>query len=140
MKSSLKILAIPLVAILLASCSYQNNAKIRLIDARTSSGVDGNYSPIDVKSVFPEETQKVCLWFSWKDAAKDVKLTAHWKYVRDNIAVLDYSFIVPCEEGQGSVALTMPEGKSLPPGEYSVTLALDKRELTKLTFTVLGKQ
>jgi len=140
MKGLKYLVVAPLLVILLSSCSGQKDTKIHLLDAKIASGVDDKYMPVNITNVFPEGTQKAFLWFSWKDAAKDVKIMARWTYVRDNIPVLDYPFIIPREEGQGSVALTMPEGKALPSGLYRVTLEFDKRELTSLTFKVLGKK
>ena len=140
MKGLKNLFIVPLIIILLSSCSPQKDVKIRLLDAKMASGVNDKYVPINITHVFPEGTQKAFLWFSWKAAAKDIKIIARWTYVRDNVPVLNYPFIIPREEGQGSIALTMPESKALPAGVYRVSLELEKRELTSLTFKVLAKQ
>lgn len=140
MRGLQNLLIVPFIVILLSSCSSQKDIKIHLLDAKMAGGVDDKYTPVNITNVFPEGTQKAFLWFSWKDAAKDVKIIARWTYVRDNVPVLDYPFIIPREEGQGSIALTMPEGKALPAGLYRVSLELEKRELTSLTFKVLAKK
>ena len=129
-----------LIVLLLSSCSPQENTKICLVDARTANGVDEKYRPVNVTSVFPEGTAKVFLWFLWKDAQKNLQLVARWKYLTEDIQILDYSFVVPRREGQGSVALAMPAGKTLPPGLYRVSLELDQRELKAVSFKVEEKK
>jgi len=132
-------LIVMFAAILLSSCSVQQNAKIRLLDAKTAVSVDDKYMPVQATNVFPVGTSKVFLWFSWADARKDIKILAKWHYVTDDIPVLDYTFAIPRKTGTGSVSLSMPEGKTLPAGLYRVTLELDKQSLRSLTFKVLEK-
>jgi len=130
---------LPILAmfLILTSCSRQDAVPIRVTDIKTAAGVNDNFMPVNPMNVFPKETTKVFCWFSWKDAAKDVKLLAKWHYLTDDIPVLDYTFAIPRKEGTGSVSLSMPEGKTLPPGLYRVTLLLDKKELKSVTFKVL---
>ncbi|MFH0764366.1 MAG: hypothetical protein V1927_05130 [Candidatus Omnitrophota bacterium] len=132
-------LAVTFAVILLSSCSVQQNAKIRILDAKTSVSVDDKYMPVQVANVFPAGTSKVFLWFSWADARKDIKIMAKWRYVTDDMPVLDYAFAIPRKTGTGSVSLSMPEGKTLPAGLYRVTLELDNQSLRSLTFKVLEK-
>ena len=65
---------------------------------------------------------------------------ARWKYLSEDMPILDYTFVVPRREGQGSVALVMSEGKLLPVGLYKVTLELDQRELKSVPFRIVEKK
>ncbi|MFA4981861.1 MAG: hypothetical protein WC592_05260 [Candidatus Omnitrophota bacterium] len=106
---------------------------------KTAMGVDDKYMPVNPMNVFPDGTTRIFCWFSWKDARKDVKILARWRYVTDDISILDYTFAIPRKEGSGSVSLAMPEGKTLPPGLYRVTLNAGHRELKSLEFNISGK-
>jgi len=133
----IKYLGIVLLILLsFSSCSFFQNPKILLLDAKTAAGVDEKYQPVNAMDVFPDGTSKVYLWFSWRDAQKNLQLLAKWKYLTEDINILDYPFNVPRRKGQGSVALMMPAGKAFPQGLYQVTLYLGQRELRTVSFKV----
>jgi hypothetical protein len=124
------------VILIFSSCS-SNSPKISLLDVKMAKGVDEKLLPVDIVTTFPAGTSKVFCWFKWNSADIDIPINASWYFVTDNIHILDYSFNIPRKEGSGSVSLTMPEGKDLPPGTYRVDLKKNRRILRSLTFTVL---
>jgi hypothetical protein len=125
-----------LAAVLLSACSLQQEGKFRLTDAKIVTAVDEKLLPVKITNVFPEGTQKVSCWFQWRNAKVNTPLTASWYYTTDNIHILAYVFNLPRTEGSGSVILSMPEGKELPSGSYSINLAAGKDSLKSLTFKV----
>ena len=131
------LLAILCIATLVSSCAGKGDGvKIRIIDVKTATGIDAKYMPVNATKVFPSGTSRVFCWFSWNNAQKDLKILAKWYYLTDDLPVLDYTFTIPRKEGMGSVSLAMPEGKSLPPGLYRVSLEMDNRTLKMVTFKV----
>ncbi len=132
-------LVIFFITMVLSSCANQQTANIRILDAKTALGVDARYRPVQPMKIFPDGTSRIYCWFSWNNAKKDIKILARWYYITDDLPILDYTFTIPRKKGMGSVSLLMPEGKTLPPGLYRVTLELDKRTLKTLTFKVSEK-
>lgn len=120
----------------LSACSIKKTADISITGAATATGIDENLMPINKTNGFPKGTQKVFCWFSWKKAKKDISIVAKWHYITDDIHLLDYSFTIPRKEGTGSVSLAMPEGKTLPAGQYRVELTLGKITLKSLVFEI----
>jgi hypothetical protein len=131
------LILIPAVFIQLASCAKRAENNIHIISAKMSKGINEKYMPVDVTNIFPEGTVKVYCWFSWRDAEKNMEILAKWHYITDDIPIVEYSFAVPRREGVGSVSLSMPEGKVLPPGLYRVELMYGPRTLKSLTFKVV---
>jgi len=125
-----------LMAFILSACSLQRNATINVTDIKTATGIDKKLMPLGVTSVFPDGTQKVFCWFTWKDTKVDTTVTARWYFLTDNLHILDYNFTIPRKEGAGSVSLAMPEGKKLPVGEYKIDLSLGKQTLKSAIFKV----
>jgi len=109
---------------------------ISITDAKIVTGVDENLMPLKITDTFPAGTSKVSCWIQWKNAKINTQLLTKWHYVTDDIPVLDYTFTVPKKDGNGSVALSMPDDKPLPRGEYRVELILNKRVLRSVTFRV----
>jgi len=122
-------------ALMLPGCSFFNR-DITISDAKIVTGVDENLMPVQVTDTFPRGTSKVSCWFQWRNAKMNKQLLAKWHYVTDDVHILDYNFNIPKKDGSGSVALAMPEGKTLPVGSYKVGLYLDKRLLKSLNFKV----
>lgn len=120
----------------LSSCSFIGPTEIRITDAKTVTGVDEKLMPVHITNAFPGGTSKVVCWFQWKEAKVNVEVTAKWHYVTDDIHILDYPFRIPKKTGAGSVALSAPEGKSLPGGLYKVELAIGNRVLKSVNFTI----
>ena len=112
------------------------NREIVLTDARMVTGVNEKLMPVEVKDVFLVGTSKVSCWFKWRDAKINLPILAKWHYVTDDIHILDYKFDIPKKDGMGSVALTMPEGKTLPVGSYKIDLLSNGKLLKSLTFRV----
>jgi len=117
----------------LAGCM---NSPITLTDAKTATGIDEKLMPTKATDIFPSGTTKVFCWFQWKGAQVGTKIIARWDFVTDDIHILDYEFVIPRKEGWGSVSLSMPEGKTLPPGLYKADLLLGGRKSKSLTFKV----
>lgn len=112
------------------------NSPIEITDAKMAFEVNEKILPVRVTSAFPSDTKTVHCWFQWKNAQTDTKITASWRFTTDDIHIIDYDFVIPRKEGAGSVALSMPETKTLPTGSYRVDLLLDTRKLRSLTFKV----
>ena len=121
---------------MLCACDLGPKQKINIIDAKIAAGIDEKLMPINITNLFPKGTEKVFCWFSWKSTQVNTEIIASWRYVTDDIAILDYTFTIPRKEGQGSVALKMPEGKTLPSGVYNVDLNLGKHTLKSLKFKI----
>lgn len=124
---------------LLSACSPQKN-KIEILNAKMAKGVNEKLLPVEPAINFPFETTKIYCWFQWNNAEINTPIVASWQFVTDNIHILDYTLEIPRKEGFGSVSLTMPEGKNLPPGHYRVDLKKDKKLLKSLNFKVLEKE
>jgi hypothetical protein len=124
------------LAMALASCSLFAPEKITLTDAKIVTAVDQKLMPVKITDTFPRGTQKVSCWFAWKNSKINTQLVARWHYTTDDIHILDYDFNIPKKEGAGSVMLSMPDDKTLPPGQYRIDLALGKKILKRLTFRI----
>ena len=121
---------------ILSACAFSPGGDINITDAKTATAVDEKLMPVHITSIFPKETTKVVCWFQWKDADINTQILAKWHYVTDDIHILDYLFSIPKKTGSGSVALSVPEGKTLPAGQYKIGLVVGKRALRSLTFTI----
>ena len=119
----------------LSACSFRTQ-DIVITDAKIVNAVDENLMPIKITDIFPKDTTKVSCWIKWQDSKINAQLMAKWHYVTDDTHILDYLFTIPKKEGMGSVTLSMPEGKKLPPGMYKVDLVSDTRTLKSLTFKI----
>lgn len=124
-----------LVASMLSACSIEG-PKIRLVDAKLAMAVDKDLMPVKVTDVFPKGTSNVSCWIQWRDAEINTQVLTSWHYLTDDIHILDYSLNISKREGAGNVALSMPDGKTLPSGSYKVDIFLGKRLLKSLKFTV----
>jgi len=119
----------------LPGCSLLNR-DITLTNAKIVTGVDENLMPVKAMNIFPKGTTKVSCWFQWRNAKLNTQVVAKWHYVTDDVHILDYNFNIPKKDGNGSVILSMPEGKVLPGGSYKVGLYLGKSLLKSLDFSV----
>ena len=119
----------------LSACAFRAQ-DIILTDAKMATAVDENLMPIKITDLFPKETAKVSCWIKWRDSKINAQLLAKWHYVTDDTHILDYLFTIPKKEGMGSVTLSMPEGKKLPPGLYKVDLVSGNRVLKSLTYKI----
>ena len=129
------ILVATLLTVSLAACSLLP-PKIRLLEAKMATAVDQNLIPVKVTDSFPRDSSKACCWIKWRDARINTQILASWHYLTDDIHILDYSFNIPKKDGSGGIALTMPDGRSLPSGSYKVDLFCGKSLLRSLRFTV----
>jgi hypothetical protein len=116
-------------------CSLLNRA-IAITDAKIVTGVDEKLMPVQVTDIFPSGTTKVSCWFQWRNARINTQVLARWHYATDDVHILDFNFNIPKKDGMGSVMLSMPEGKALPRGSYSVGLYLGKKLIRSLAFKV----
>ena len=119
----------------LPGCSFLNR-DVTITDAKIATSVDENLMPVNVTDVFPKGATKISCWFQWRDAKINTQVMAKWHYVTDDVHILDYNFNIPKKSGNGSVILSMPEGKTLPSGSYKVGLYLGKALLKSLNFRV----
>ena len=138
MSRTFKLCVLMAIVCLIPSFGYADNGPIQIIDIKTAQNIDEKYQPVNPTSSFSAQTSKVFLWFKWKDGTVNSQINTQWTYLTVNIPVLDYKIMIPRHEGSGGVALSMPEGKTLPPGEYEVRLEIDKkRALKSVKFRVL---
>lgn len=130
-------LALVFLSCAVSSVGYAENTSIQIMGMKTAQNIDEKYRPINPTATFTADTSKVYCWFKWKDAEVNSQISAQWTYLTENIPILDYKIAIPRREGAGGVALSMPEGKKLPAGEYEVTLKNDKgAALRSLKFKV----
>ena len=120
----------------LSACSLFQKSDINITDAKTVTAVDEQLMPVEILSTFPKGAAKIVCWFQWKEAKVNTQLMAKWHYVTDDIHILDYPFYIPKKQGSGSVALSAPEGKSLPAGQYKIDLVAGKHILKSIAFTI----
>jgi hypothetical protein len=131
------ILSILLAVSLSVAYFYQQHKKaFRIVNSSMAAGVTDKFTPVNVTEVFPEKTRTVFCWFEWKNAKVGMEIVAKWEYLTDEIHILDYAFKIPRKRGSGSVSLTMPEGKTLPSGDYEVSLNQSNRLCKRLQFKV----
>ena len=120
----------------LSACSFFTGADIYVVDAKTVTAVDEKLMPVQITDTFPKGSSKITCWFRWKDAKVNTQIMAKWHYVTDDIHILDYPFYIPKKMGTGSVALSAPEGKELPAGEYKVQLFAGNHALKSILFKI----
>lgn len=114
---------------------YQQNIVIQ--EAKIITAADQNLLPIKITNVFPKDTSKIGTWIKWKNSKINTQLLVKWHYVTDDVPIYDYILNIPKREGIANVALSLPEGKSLPSGSYKVDILSGKKRLFKtLTFKV----
>ena len=123
-------------AAMLSSCSFGEGGKVDIVDAKIATAIDEKLMPMKVTDVFPKGTTKICCWIQWKNADINTQLVSKWHYVTDDVHIADYIMTIPKKEGMGSVTLTIPPEKNLPPGRYKVDLLLGKHLLKSLSFRV----
>ncbi len=125
-----------LFAFSLSACSWLGSRYLNITDAKMATAVDERLMPVQIMDKFPKGTSKVVCWFQWKDAKLNTKVVARWHYVTDDIHILDYTFYIPKKTGAGSVTLSAPEGKTLPVGQYKITLSAENHNLKSLNFGI----
>ena len=135
-RKNIFISALLISVFVLSSCCILPGGKVYITDAKTAMGIDKELLPIDPTGFFLKGTSKVFCWFQWKNAEINTPIIAKWHYITDDIAVLDYTFSIPRKKGEGSVSLSMPEGKALPSGLYKVELTSEGRILKALKFKI----
>ena len=124
------------IIISLSACSFFVSSDIHLVDVKTATAVDEKLMPVKITDVFPKDSSKVICWFQWNDAKVNTQVTAKWHYVTDDVHILDYPFHIPKKTGMGSVALSAPEGRPLPSGDYKVQLFEGKHLLRSAGFKI----
>lgn len=129
------ILSVAFLLFSLSACSLAGRG-MKLLDAKITATVDDKLMPVGITDVFPKGTSKVSCWIKWKDARINTPLLAKWHYVTDDIHILSYNLSIPKKEGMGSIALTMPAGRELPPGRYKVDLITGKHIIRTLPFRI----
>ena len=124
---------------LMSAVAFAEDPPIQIVDMKTALNIDDKFQPVHPTDRFAADTSKVFCWFQWKDGQINSPINAQWTYITENIRVLDYKITIPRREGAGGVAMAMPEGKTLPPGEYEVRLEYGKTLLKSIKFKVLNK-
>ena len=124
------------ITVMLSSCSLGEAGRVDIVDAKIATAIDEKLMPMKITDVFPKGTTKICCWIKWKNAGINTQIVSKWHYVTDDVHIADYIMTIPKKEGMGSVTLTIPTEKNLPPGNYKVDLMLGKYLLKSLTFRV----
>ncbi len=116
--------------------AFQAPTQVHFTNAKIATAVDENMLPVKVTNIFPAGTTQVFCWFQWQDSDVNTQIVAKWEYVTDRIHILDYAFSIPRRKGMGSISLSMPEGKTLPSGEYRINLTKEDQTLKSLLFKI----
>jgi hypothetical protein len=116
--------------------AFPDKKPIQITDIKIAMGIDENLMPVKVVDSLPKDTSKVYCWFKWRNAKVNTVILTKWRFVTDDIPILDNAVVIPRREGMGSISLTMPEGKTLPPGAYRVDLTWEDKPLKSLAFKV----
>ncbi len=131
--------AFSVVALLLFS-ACQGSAAVppgfQIIEAKTCRNVDAERNPLEPMARFPEGTDQVYCWFSWKEAKPGLEVVATWYYASEDLKILSTPVKLTRIADQGVFSLRMPPGKTLPAGDYRVELTAGRRPLSTVTFTV----
>ena len=120
----------------LPGCGIFPSGKFQITEIGTSFGIDKNLKPEKKADSFPAGTSSVYCWFKWRNADINMQLVAKWRYDSENTDILDYPFVIPREDGSGSVLLAMPEGKALPAGSYRIDIVTNKSVIRSHTFKI----
>ena len=132
-----------IILLLVLAQSFQLQAAstdpFEISEVKFCRNVDKNRNPGDVTSKFPQGTQTIYAWFSWKNAPRSQKITAGWHYVSEDIHILDTPITLTRRTDQGVLSLKMPKDKSLPEGSYRLDIAADGKVLKSASFTVLPR-
>lgn len=110
--------------------------KIRMLELKMTTSIDDNLMPVDTSYVFPKGTSKVYCWFKWDNAEVGTKIIAKWHYETSKINILNYTFVIPRQEGSGSIMLSMPKDKPFPSGVYRLDLTTGSQLIDSSTFKV----
>ena len=140
MKKTVLSIFLPVLLLGAASLSSAADTAIQITDIKMAQGIDEKYMPLEPSKNFPDGTAKVFCWFEWKGAQANESLTAKWTYVTENIPILECPLPIPRKQGSGGIALSMPQGKTLPAGLYEVELLFDKKILKSLKFEIRAKK
>ncbi len=108
----------------------------RLASAQMALGADEFRNPVDVTTVFPAGTEKVYCAFSWENAEPNLQVAARWYYTSEDIHILDSSFTLTRRSEKGVTTLTMPKGKTLPPGKYRLDFEIKGKKVHTVDFSV----
>jgi hypothetical protein len=114
----------------------KDTKKIHMLELKMTTGIDDNLMPVDTTYVFPKGTSKVYCWFKWDNAEVNTKIIAKWFYETSKINILNYTFVIPRQEGSGSILLSMPKDKPFPAGVYRLDLTNGSQFIDSFTFKV----
>ena len=109
----------------------------KITELKLCQEVDKDRNPVKITTEFPAGTNTVYAWFAWKDAERGLKITAHWHYTTENIAILDFSVALNRSADHGVIMLRMGEGKTLPAGSYRLDIEVDSKVIKSISFTAL---
>jgi len=112
------------------------NSKVHISDIKTTTGINKDFSPTEITSIFPYRSTKIYCWFKWQDSEVGTPITARWTYETDKIEVLNHTFKIPRRNGMGSIALSLPKSNPLPSGTYQVSLLHEKQILRRTSFQI----
>jgi len=124
-------------AFALSGCQlWPSGGGFSITEIKTAPALGEDFMPLKATDTFPARTPKIYCWFRWRNSGVNTQVVAKWRYLSQNINIINHTFTLPRKEGYGSVVLTMPEGKSLPSGSYRVDLVMDKHILKSHKFKI----
>lgn len=120
----------------ISGCQIFFSGKFKITEIKMALAISENITPIKPTDSFANGTSRVFCWFKWENAEVNSRVIAKWHYTSENIDILSYPMTIPRRDGSGSVLLSMPEGKTLPPGLYRIDLVFNNRVLKSREFRV----
>lgn len=129
-----------LVAIPLTGCVKVVYSTASLSEATMTTGVDKNFRPLDITSVFTSDLPEIFCSVKLSNAPPDTKIKAEWVYIRGEAESLkDYSIDSWSGETEGThyiyASLTRPD-KGWPNGDYKVVWYIDGTEKLTVPFKI----
>ena len=124
------------VSLAISGCQDFSSGKLRITEIKMAPAISENIMPLKPADSFPGGTSRVFCCFKWENAEVDSQIIAKWRYISENINILDYPFTIPRRDGAGSILLSMPEGKTLPSGSYRIDLVVNNRILKSREFKI----
>ena len=138
--AAIRAVIFPLILMLFLSSAARTQAAsdppLEITDAKTCSSFDAERNPIGVTSEFPAGTGTIHCWFAWKNMRNNPLITARWRYVDEEIPVLDFPITLTRRSGTGITILQMPKNRALPSGSYQLNLESQGKILKTISFKV----
>lgn len=129
-----------LMAIPLTGCVKIIYSTASLSEATMTTGVDKNFRPLDITSVFTSDLPEIFCSVKLSNAPPDTEIKADWIYIRGEVEDLkDYLIDSWSAEAEGTryihTSVTRPN-KGWPNGDYKVVWYIDGMEKLTVPFKI----